>query len=87
MTSEQQIAANRRNASRSTGPKSHNGKRRSATNARKHGLAETITTQAEYARLVDDLTSEIAGERLTVNKRAYAEWKLNSIVFIVFALA
>ena len=38
MTTEKQIQANRANAQRSTGPRTANGKRRSAQNALKHGL-------------------------------------------------
>lgn len=39
MASERQIAANRRNARRSTGPKTRTGKRRSSRNALRHGLS------------------------------------------------
>ena len=39
MATEKQIAANQRNASRSTGPKSIEGKAKAARNALKHGLA------------------------------------------------
>ena len=39
MATEKQIAANKRNASRSTGPKSIEGKAKAARNALKHGLA------------------------------------------------
>lgn len=42
MPSEAQIEANRRNAKRSTGPRSSEGKARSAQNARKHGLAAPV---------------------------------------------
>jgi hypothetical protein len=43
MTSARQIAANRRNARLSTGPKSGNGKERSRGNALRHGLtSETV---------------------------------------------
>jgi hypothetical protein len=43
MTSQRQIAANRRNAQRSTGPRTFDGKLRSRQNAVRHGLtAETI---------------------------------------------
>ena len=38
MASETQRAANRQNAAKSTGPRSTGGKRRSAQNARRHGL-------------------------------------------------
>lgn len=39
MASPKQLAANRRNAQRSTGPKSEEGRRRSAVNALSHGLS------------------------------------------------
>ena len=41
MTTKKQIAANRRNASRSTGPRTPKGKARAAQNALKHGLTAT----------------------------------------------
>jgi len=72
MASERQIAANRSNARKSTGPKSRGGKRRSAANARTHGLAEPIAAQAEYARLIDELAVKIAGETSSAVRRAYA---------------
>jgi hypothetical protein len=62
MTSERQIAANRRNARKSTGPRSRAGKRRAARNSWKHGLAATISGQTEYASLIDKLASKIAGK-------------------------
>ena len=42
MASERQIAANRRNARRSTGPKTRVGKRRSSGNALAHGLSSIV---------------------------------------------
>jgi hypothetical protein len=48
MTTWQQIAANRRNAEKSTGPRTDAGKRRSRRNALRHGLcAETVIESLE----------------------------------------
>ena len=44
MATDQQIAANRINAQKSTGPRSAAGKMKSALNARKHGFAASIYT-------------------------------------------
>jgi hypothetical protein len=51
MTSFRQIEANRRNALRSTGPKTDDGKQRSRRNAVRHGLtAETVIDGLEDGR-------------------------------------
>lgn len=42
MTTERKLAANRKNARRSTGPRSAAGKKRSALNAAKHGLSVPV---------------------------------------------
>jgi hypothetical protein len=48
MASEKQISANRRNATKSTGPKTNNGKLQSRRNAMRHGLtATTVVTAIE----------------------------------------
>ena len=50
MTSFRQFEANRRNALRSTGPRTEDGKRRSRLNAVRHGLtAETVVGSLEDA--------------------------------------
>ena len=50
MTSFKQIEANRRNARRSTGPSTEQGKQRSRCNAVRHGLtAETVIGALEDA--------------------------------------
>jgi hypothetical protein len=62
MTSERQIAANRRNARKSTGPRSSAGKKRASRNAYRHGLTLSITSTAAYAKQLDKLVREIAGD-------------------------
>jgi hypothetical protein len=62
MASERQIAANRRNARKSTGPRSRAGKRRASGNAYRHGLASSRSLDAETARQRDQLARQIAGD-------------------------
>ena len=44
MASDRQIAANRRNARKSTGPRSGAGKKRARRNAYRHGLTLSVTS-------------------------------------------
>jgi hypothetical protein len=60
VASEKQIAANRRNASKSTGPRSGAGKKRATHNAYRHGLTLT-TSSAALAQHVEKLAFQIAG--------------------------
>ena len=62
MASERQIAANRRNARKSTGPRSGAGKKRASRNAYRHGLSLSITSTAAVAKQIDNLVREIAGD-------------------------
>ena len=57
IVSEARIAANRRNAARSTGPKTEEGKQRSRANALKHGLCASVVV-AEDAKLVQQRASD-----------------------------
>ncbi len=50
MVSEKRLAANRRNALRSTGPRTSEGKARSRLNAIKHGLSASIPALVESGR-------------------------------------
>ena len=62
MASHQQIAANRRNARKSTGPHSGAGKKRASRNAYRHGLSLSITSTAAFAKQLDKLARKIAGD-------------------------
>jgi hypothetical protein len=60
VASARQIAANQRNAHKSSGPRSRAGKRRASHNAYRHGLTSTIIRNA-FAKEVEDLACKIAG--------------------------
>ena len=84
MTSLKQIAANRRNAAKSTGPRTEEGKQRSRRNAVRHGLtAETVIGAMEDAedyapskRHHADYTAQSAVERELVLRLASLLWRL-----------
>ena len=60
MTTEKQIAANRENAKKSTGPRTSDGKRKSRRNAVRHGLtAETVIDVLEEAADYEALAAAI----------------------------
>jgi crotonobetainyl-CoA:carnitine CoA-transferase CaiB-like acyl-CoA transferase len=61
MATARQIAANRRNARRSTGPRSRAGGKRASRNSFRHGLAAGITTNAERIKRVERLARKFAG--------------------------
>ena len=85
MTSLRQIESNRRNALKSTGPKTQNGKARSSQNAVRHGLtAETVIgpleDPADYRAFELAVTTgydaETAVERELVLRLASLLWRL-----------
>jgi hypothetical protein len=59
MTSAARVAANRRNAARSSGPRTIRGKRRSARNALWHGLATPQLRDGDFARKLETLTEVV----------------------------
>jgi hypothetical protein len=59
VASERQIAANRTNSRKSTGPKSRAGKARATQNAYRHGLAAPASVDANWFEKVEKLVSEI----------------------------
>jgi hypothetical protein len=61
MASEQQIAANRRNAQKSTGPRSRTGKKTASANSYRHGLSVGVESIAEFTEHIDALAREISG--------------------------
>ena len=85
MTSFRQLEANRRNALRSTGPKTDEGKQRSRFNAVRHGLtAETVVGSLEDAEdykafeatIIADYCAETAVARELVLRLASLLWRL-----------
>jgi hypothetical protein len=85
MTSYRQINANRRNALKSTGPKSEQGKQASRCNAVRHGLtAETVIGALEDAEdykafeatITADYDAQSAVERELVLRLASLLWRL-----------
>ncbi len=88
MTSEKQIDANRRNAQKSSGPKSDEGKALSKMNATTHGLtAETVVIKDEdpkaFEMLRDDLIREFFPETTLefqlVDRAAGLLWRLRRV--------
>ena len=61
MPTERQVAANRQNAKKSTGPRSSRGKKRASRNALRHGLTK-LTSGAEFEREAERLARQLAEE-------------------------
>ena len=61
MATERQIAANRRNAVKSTGPRSSAGKRRARRNSYRHGLSIGTAGRPGCAEHVERVARKIAG--------------------------
>jgi hypothetical protein len=89
MTSYRQIEANRRNALKSTGPKTEAGKQVSRCNAVRHGLtAETVIVALEDAEdykafetaIIADYDAQSAVERELVLRLAGVLWRLRRAV-------
>jgi cysteinyl-tRNA synthetase len=60
MVSDRQLAANRRNAQKSSGPRSPAGKKRTSHNAYRHGLAAKAGASPDFLHQVERLAREIA---------------------------
>jgi hypothetical protein len=88
MISEKQLEANRRNAQRSTGPRTEEGKKASALNARRHNLTGQVTAMTDADRImhdafsasiVENLAPEGAMELQFAQRIATDSWRLNRI--------
>ena len=95
MSSEKQIAANRANAKRSTGPNTSDGKARSRMNAWKHGLrAEKVIIAGEDAEdlqaiqraLWEEHQPKPGMESLLVERLAHYAWRMRRAVIFEAAL-
>jgi hypothetical protein len=98
MISEKQLEANRRNARRSTGPTTAEGKERSSRNNLRHGLTGQITVLPSEDReahdlfcnrLIQCLNPENPMEEQSANSIAEDSWRLNRVTAIetnIFAL-
>lgn len=84
MATERQIAANRRNAQKSTGPRSEAGKEASSRNAVKHGILSNSVVASEedqaqfdalLSQLVDDHLPETGTECALVERLAILFWR------------
>ena len=79
IVSEARIAANRRNALRSTGPKTEEGKQKSRANALKHGLCASVVV-AEDAKLIQRRASDWFDALKPQNE--YHSWLVDEIAII-----
>jgi hypothetical protein len=95
MATDEQLQANRRNAKRSTGPKSPEGKARSRLNSRKHGLtAKTLIIVGEHSDDFDQLRAELMVEHdpqsvletELVERLAGIHWRLRRVPFFEAAI-
>jgi hypothetical protein len=91
MTTQKQLAANRRNAQLSTGPKSETGKAAIRLNATRHGLLSSAPVasgenEAEYSALCEQLKSELAPvgilETQIVARMTNSLWRLRRLSHI-----
>ena len=88
MASEKKIEANRRNAQKSTGPKSAEGKSRSRFNALKHGMRanllvlpgeDALACQGRVDGWIDSLKPRNEAEQYLVDRAARVSWQLDRI--------
>jgi hypothetical protein len=78
MASKRQIAANRKNAKKSTGPRSKAGREASRHNARRHGLAIAIETDPAFQHDIEKLAKALSpGQNVGEDARDAARAELD----------
>jgi hypothetical protein len=91
VASDRQVAANRRNATKSTGPRTTMGKRRSRMNALQHGLAAEVLVPSledadEYrtfcSLIAGDFDPQSATEQQLIARLASLLWRLRRVALI-----
>ena len=88
MTSDRKVAANRRNAQKSTGPKTPSGKSIASMNALKHGLCARKPlipgeNEAEFVRFTTEWVEELrptgARQSMCAEQAILAAWQLRRV--------
>jgi len=87
MMSERKLEANRRNAARSTGPRSAAGRARSSRNAMRHGLAANPSTDDALSANAERLAALFAGEGAGRDRLALARLAAEAQLTILRARA
>jgi hypothetical protein len=82
VASERQIAANRRNAQRSTGPRSKVGKKRASGNAHRHGLRASRQMDGALAQQLEQLARELAAGSANIFVRGWAESAAEALIHL-----
>jgi len=72
LATEKQIAANRANAKRSTGPKTAAGKQKSSCNAYRHGLSGTVIWDSATLANIDSTARDCVGEAAAEDQLTFA---------------
>ena len=72
MKSKTIAEANRRNAARSTGPRTAKGRSRSAQNARRHGFASAVVDGTKLSEEAEKLARAVAGPDPSPQRLYYA---------------
>jgi hypothetical protein len=73
MATEKQVAANRANARRSTGPKTEAGKRKSSQNAYQHGLSSSELPNSSSTAVVQTIVRALLEERANDQQKVAAQ--------------